>query len=59
MNQRKGMAEGGEREMSANLLAIVTFSMNKNLANLDTFTTCSQSILHTLTTGIRWMVSIP
>ena len=38
-------------KIGTNLLTIVTFSMNKYFPNLDTFTTCSQSILHTLTTG--------
>lgn len=45
-----------ERDLS-NLLTVIPFPMDKNLPNFDTFATCSQSILHTLTTGIskrRW-----
>jgi hypothetical protein len=32
------------------LFTIVPFSMYQNLPNLDTFATCTQCILHTLTT---------
>lgn len=41
-----------DTRIRAYLLAIVTFPMNENLSNFYAFTTCPQSIFHTLTTEI-------
>lgn len=36
-----------------NLAAIVTLSMDEDFTNFDSFTTCSQSILHAFPAGIH------